>query len=125
MSSNGDFNPFDPTGMLKEMRNATLDTWAKAWVDFVNSDAYAQANGQMLDSWLTNSAPMRKVMESSLKQTLANLNLPSRDDVMLLSERLTNIEMRLDDMEAMLEDFIKKTSQTPRGKQAKTASQEK
>ena len=35
-----------------------------------------------------------------MTQTLANLNLPSRDDVTRLAERLTNIEMRLDDLDA-------------------------
>lgn len=125
MSANGDFDPFDPTGIFKDMRNASMDAWAKAMVDFVNTDAYAQANGQFLDAWLTNSAPLRKVMESSMKQSLANLSLPSRDDVLQLSERLTNIEMRLDDLEAMLETYIKQTAKSPRGRQAKTGGQEK
>ncbi|MEQ8786879.1 MAG: hypothetical protein RIC55_11295 [Pirellulaceae bacterium] len=125
MSSNGEFNPFDPTGMFTDMRNASMDAWAKAMVQFVNTDEYAKASGQMLDSWLSNSAPMRKVMEATMKQTLANLSLPSRDDVSALSERLTNIEMRLDDMEALLEKYIKLNTKAQRGRQAKTPSQEK
>jgi hypothetical protein len=125
MSSNDDFNPFDPTGMFTDMRNAGMDAWAKAMVQFVNTDEYAQASGQMLDAWLTNSAPMRKVMETTMKQTLANLSLPSREDVTTIAERLTNIEMRLDDLEALLEKYIKQNTKPQRGKQAKTSSQEK
>ena len=56
-NTNG-FNPFDPTGMLKEMRDANMDTWAKMMVDFVNTDAYAESTGAMLDAWLTTSGPL-------------------------------------------------------------------
>jgi hypothetical protein len=35
---------------------------------------------------------------------LINLNMPTRDDIISLAERLTNIEMRLDDLEAKLEE---------------------
>jgi hypothetical protein len=102
-SDNG-FNPFDPTGMLKEMRDANMDTWAKMMAEFVSTDAYAESTGAMLDAWLTTSGPLRKVMEKSMAQALAGLNLPSRDDITRISERLTNIEMRLDDMEAQIDE---------------------
>jgi hypothetical protein len=104
--TNNDFNPFDPTGMLKEMRDANMDTWSKMMVEFVGTEAYAESTGAMLDAWLTSSGPLRKVMEKSFTQALAQLNLPSRDDVTRIAERLTNIEMRLDDMEAQLDESI-------------------
>lgn len=103
---NGDFNPFDPTGMLKSMRDANMDAWSKAMVEMVNSDAYSEATAAMLDAWLTSSGPIRKVMETSMAQALAQLNLPSREDVTRIAERLTNIEMRLDDLEAQLDDVL-------------------
>ncbi len=34
-NTNGEFNPFDPTGMLKEMRDANMDAWSKMMVEFV------------------------------------------------------------------------------------------
>lgn len=108
MANNGDYNPFDPAGMLKSMRDANLEAWAKVMVDFVNSDAYAEASGAMLDAWLTSSSPFRKTMEDVLSRVMAELNMPSRDDVTRVAERLTNIEMRLDDLEAKLdEEFAK------------------
>jgi hypothetical protein len=39
-----------------------------------------------------------------MTQVLTNLNMPTRDDVTRLAERLTNIETRLDDLEAKLEE---------------------
>jgi hypothetical protein len=103
-TSNGDFNPFDPAGMLKNMRDANMDAWAKMMGEFVSTEAYAESTGAMLDAWLTSSGPFRKVMETSMSQALAQLNLPTRDDVIRIADRLTNIEMRLDDLEAKLDE---------------------
>jgi hypothetical protein len=98
------FNPFDPTGMLKEMRDAGMDAWSKMMIQFVNTEAYAQATAAVLDAWLTTSAPFRKATEKAMTQVLVNLNMPTRADVIGLAERLTNIEVRLDDLEAKLEE---------------------
>ena len=46
-----------------------------------------------------------------MTQTLAQLNLPSRDDITRIAERLTNIEMRLDDMEAQIDEALPSRSQ--------------
>ena len=102
---NETFNPFDPTGAFKSMRDSGMDAWSKMMIQFVNTDAYAQTLATMLDAWLTTSAPFRKAIESAVTQVLVNLNMPTRTDVVSLAERLTNIEMRLDDLEAKLEEM--------------------
>ena len=56
------------------------------------------------DAWLTGSAPLRRVFETTMTQVLVNCNLPTRADVTRLAERLTNIELRLDDLDAKLEE---------------------
>ena len=61
----------------------------------------------MLNAWLSSSAPFRKSMETAVNQSLAALNLASRDDITRLAGRLTNIEMRLDDMEAKLDESLR------------------
>lgn len=107
MSSNSEtFNPFDPAGMFKDMRDASMDAWAKVMVNVVNTDAYADASGAVLDAWLVSSGPFRKALDDAMTSTLASLNLPSRDDVTRLAERITNIEMRLDDMDAKLDEVL-------------------
>jgi hypothetical protein len=100
---NDTFNPFDPTGMLKSVRDSSMDAWSKMMIQLVNSEAYAQSTATMLDAWLSSSTPFRKVMESTMTQVLINFNMPTRADVIALAERLTNIEMRLDDLEAKLD----------------------
>ena len=112
--SNGKFNPFDPAGVFQDMRDANMSAWSKAMIDMVNTDAYAEATGAMLDTWLTASAPFRQVIETSMAKSLEQLNLPSRDDITRLAERLTHIEMRLDDLEAQIDETISApTGDTP------------
>lgn len=96
-------NPFDPTGAFREGRDAYLEAWAKAMVEAVNSDQYAKATGAVLDSYLTVSSPFREALEKSMLQVLQQLSMPSRADVIGLAERATNIEMRLDDLDAKLD----------------------
>jgi len=105
-NNNNEFDLFDPTGMLKSMRNDSMEAWSKTMVQFVNTNAYADATGKMLDVWLSNSAPFRKQMENVMSHALANLSMPSREEVTRLAERLTNLELRLDDMDAKLDQVL-------------------
>ena len=102
-----DGSPFDPTAAFRDVRDTYLDSWAKAMVNFVNSEPYAKASGAVLETYLAASAPLREVMEKAMLQALEQLNMPSRSEFAALAERMTNIEMRLDDMDAKL-DHIEK-----------------
>jgi hypothetical protein len=99
-------NFFDPTGMLKTMRDSSLESWSKVMAGLVHGDAFAEANGAMLDALLSTSAPFRKSLETVMAHALANLSLPSRDEVSRLAERLTNIEMKIDDMDSKLDQLL-------------------
>src|SRR5262249_11160067 len=101
---NDTFNPFDPTGLFQEMRSNGMDAWSKMMIQLVNTEAYAKATGVMLDAWLRSSVPFRKATETVMTQVLTAANMPTRADVIALAERLTNIERRLDDLEAKLEE---------------------
>jgi hypothetical protein len=102
--NNEAFNPFDPTGLFKTVRDSGMEAWSKMMIQLVNSDAYAQALGTMLDAWLSTSTPFRKAIETAMTQVLTSSNMPTRTDIISLAERLTNIEVRLDDLEARLEE---------------------
>jgi hypothetical protein len=105
--------PKDPTEMFRGMRDAYLDSMAKAMVDVVNTEGYAEATGAMLNNSLTMTAPFREAMEKSMQQVLQQLSLPSRQDIVALSERFTNQEMRLDDIDAKLDRMEKQTHAAP------------
>jgi polyhydroxyalkanoic acid synthase PhaR subunit len=102
---------FDPMEPWRGMRDAYLDVWSKAMVDMVNSEAYSQATGTMLDTYLTVSAPFREAVEKAMLQTLEQLAMPTRADVISIAERMTNIEMRLDDLDAKIDSLLARSSQ--------------
>jgi len=110
-------NPLDPFDIMntmrdanlktwKSMRDANLESWSKIMIDMVNSDEYSQATGQWLDTYLTLSQPFKGMIDTMMTQVLTGMNMPMRTDVSSLAERLTNIETRLDDQDARLNDIL-------------------
>jgi hypothetical protein len=93
-------NPLDLLGIWREARDSQIDTWSKFMIDLINSEAYAKAMGAALDAYLSNSTPYRQMLEKAFAQAIAQAQLPLRSDVTMLAERLTNIEFRLDDLDA-------------------------
>jgi hypothetical protein len=55
---------------------------------------------------------------------LAQLNMPSREEVLSLSQRLTHIEMALDDMGASLEQVRRAAQAQPRRQPQRTAARD-
>lgn len=94
----------DPLEQWREMRDAYMETWAKAMGEAVNSESYSQASGAMLETILTASAPLRDAQKKIMVSALEQLNMPSRTDFVSLAERLANMEILLDDMAAKLSE---------------------
>jgi len=61
----------------------------------------------LLDTYLSASSPFREAVEKSMLQTLQQLSMPSRADFVSLAERITHIEMKLDDLDAGLDRIEK------------------
>jgi len=110
-------NPLDPLDTMntmrdaslkawKSMRDTSLESWSKMMIDTVNSEDYSQITGQWLDTYLTLSQPFRRIIDTMMTQVLTGLNMPMRSDVTSLAELLTNIETRLDDQDAKLDDIL-------------------
>jgi len=99
-------NPLDPFGTMRAMRDSTLEAWSKMMIDMVNSDAYAQATAKFLDTYLTASQPFQQMIEKTTNQVLTEFNMPTRADVISLAERMTNIEMRLDDIDVRFDEIM-------------------
>jgi len=87
-------------------RDISLETWSKLMIDLVNSEEYSQATSQWLDAYLTLSQPFQRVLETTMTQVLSGLNMPARADVTSLAERMTNVEIRLDDLDAKLDVIL-------------------
>jgi hypothetical protein len=91
---------------FRGVRDAYLDAFSKVMIDSVNTEEYAKASGAMLDGCMTVLGPTREVLEKAMVVALENLSLPSRQQVVSLAERFTNVEMRLDDIDAKLDRLI-------------------
>ena len=99
--------PFDPMNAFKDVRDSYLDAWAKAMVETVNTESYAKTSGTVLDTYLSASSPFRESVEKAMLHVLEQLSMPSRADFVALADRVTNIEMHLDDMDAKLDRIEK------------------
>ena len=93
----------DPLEAWRKLRDSSLEAWSKTMIEAVNSEAYSSMTGTMLDAYLTASGPFREAMSKSMLQALQQMNLPTHEDFESLAERMTHIEMRLDDLDAKLE----------------------
>jgi hypothetical protein len=98
--------PVDPFATLRGMRDNYLDAMSKVMMNAVNSEEYAQATGNMLNSALVASVPFREALDKAMAVALQQSSMPSRQEVAALAGRFTNIEMRLDDMEAKLDRIV-------------------
>src|SRR5580700_1592821 len=99
--------PPDPMDAFRDMRDTYLDAWAKVMVETVNTEAYARTSGTVLDTYLSASSPFRDAVEKAMLRVLEQLSMPSRADFISLADRATNIEMRLDDMDAKLDQIVR------------------
>ena len=97
--------PFDPFAPWRVTRDATMETWSRMMIDFVNSEAYSQATSQWLDTYLTLSQPFQRAIETTMTQVLTGLNMPIRSDITSLAARMTNVETRLDDLDIKLDEI--------------------
>jgi hypothetical protein len=95
----------DPLEQWRDLRDVYMDAWAKAMGETVNSEAYTQASGALLDTCLTASSPFRDAQKKAMVSALEQLNMPSRADFVSLAERLANLELLLDDMAAKVDEI--------------------
>lgn len=103
---NDGFDPNDPLGAWRTIRDANLDAWAKGMAALSGTDTFAKAIGMQLDTILATSGPVKQAINEYMESYLAQVNLPSRNEVVSLASRLTNIELRIDDMQAQLDEIL-------------------
>lgn len=125
-SNNNAGDQYDPLEAWQNLRNESLDAWSKMMIQAVNTDEYAKGSGAMLDAYLTASIPFNEMLKKAMTQALQQANMPSRTDIINLAERLTQVEMRLDDLDAKLDEAAgRSTGSGDRKQQQKHKGKEK
>ncbi|GAB4128552.1 MAG: hypothetical protein Fur005_03870 [Roseiflexaceae bacterium] len=96
----------NPFAAMRSLRDMTLDVWSKTAIEAVNTDTFAQWLGIYLNTTLAVSAPFQRAIDQSMETILPRLHLPSREELASVAGRMTNIELRLDDMDARSDDLL-------------------
>lgn len=108
------FDPVtDPIGAWRQIRDANLDAWSKGMASMVNTEAFSKVIGMQMDALLAATSPVKQVVDQYTETYLTQMNLPTRNEIVSLAKRMTTIEMRLDDMDAMLDEIVKTLRKLP------------
>lgn len=96
----------DPFAQMVQFYDDWTKTWAGAASEMASSKRFADSMAQQLESTLSTTQLMRRQMSEIMEQSLQQMNMPTRTQVLGIADRLTNVEMRLDDMEAKLDEVL-------------------
>jgi chromosome segregation ATPase len=98
-----EFDPFAPWVQF-------TDNWTKSWANVMSnvvaSESFATSMGEQLEGMLEATKLVRQQMKVSMEQYLQQINLATRDQILGLAQRLTNVEMRLDDLDAKMDESL-------------------
>ena len=109
--ASGRFNLFKS---LRAARDSLGGDLAKVAIALTTTHLYQRANALLARPGLLASALLREKREAAMSDLLAQLNMPSREDVLTLAQRLTRIEMTLDDLGAGMDQLRKPVSRPQR-----------
>ncbi len=99
-------NTNDPFGQMIQFYDAMSKSWAKAMSDAVSSESFARSMGEQVEGSLEVASLMRQQMADVMEKYLEGMNMPTRKDVITVAERLTRIEMVLDDLDAKFDQVL-------------------
>ena len=106
MSEKDEKKQADPFSQMIQFYDDWTKTWASAASEMVSSKGFADSMAQQLESSLSGAQLMRRQMSEIMEQSLQQMSLPTRKEILSIAERLTHVEMRLDDMEAKLDEVL-------------------
>jgi polyhydroxyalkanoate synthesis regulator phasin len=99
-------SPSDPFSQMLQLYDDWTKTWSSAMSEMVASKGFADSVTQQMESGLSTMGLFRRQVNEAMEQYLQQMSLPTRREVLNLAERLTHIEMRLDDLDAKLDGML-------------------
>ncbi|SDF30921.1 poly(R)-hydroxyalkanoic acid synthase subunit PhaE [Halorientalis regularis] len=85
-----------------EMRDIWLQSANEAFKEVMGTSAFAAANGQLVEAMMD----MQEEADEVTQDTIQQLGLPTRDDVMEVGERLVELERRQHAVEQKLDEIL-------------------
>lgn len=101
-----DMPEFDPLTFWKQFQTAGMNAWSKAMSEAVASEDFAKSMGRYLEAYLEAALPQQQIIKQVVEQSLQQANFPSRPELLSLAERLTHLEMRVDDLDAKMDEVL-------------------
>ncbi len=96
----------DPFSQLFQFYDLFARSWSKVLSEAVSSQSFAESLGQQMESSLDAMALMRQQTGELMEQYLQQMNLPTHKEIVSIAERLTNLEMAVDDLDAKLDETL-------------------
>jgi hypothetical protein len=88
-----------------------LDDWIAAWSKVLEqamgTDAFAQALGKQLETFLSAGGPGKRAAELSTEASLAALGIPSRAQVIGLAQQIVQLEEKVEGLEDRLDAVLR------------------
>jgi polyhydroxyalkanoic acid synthase PhaR subunit len=112
-SSGGSRPPSDPFQGFRDWLDDAERRWNTFFNEMMSSEQYGQASGRMMEGWLQ----FQKAVSETLQRSLSTVNLPSRTDLLALSERIGSLESKIES----LEHAVRKLGGAPAAKNAAKA----
>ncbi len=86
------------------------EQWTEAWTrslsETVANPRFAETMAEQTEGSLEFWSLVRRQVGEAMEQYLQQMSLPTQSEVVSLAERLTTIEMRLDDMDEKLDELL-------------------
>ncbi len=87
-------DPQDLLTMWRQLYDANEKVWGQASNEFMDSPAFAQWQGRMLETFLG----FQKALKDSATAQLQAANMPTRDDIARLGELILGLEEKIDQL---------------------------
>jgi polyhydroxyalkanoate synthesis regulator phasin len=96
----------DPFAPIIQMSDLMMKSWADVLSQTVTSPTFAKSMGEQMQGFLEGTKLIRQQTQTAMEQSMQQMNLPSREQIVSLAERLTHVEMRVDDIEAKVDESL-------------------
>lgn len=96
----------DPFSSMMSFYDAWTKAWANTMTEAVANERFVETMAEQMEAGLEVMSVVRRQVNEAMEQYLQQMNLPTRQEVVRLGERLTRIEMTVDDVNAKLDEIL-------------------